>query len=552
MTTDKKQCVCDEQSPAHSATNPSNCSFTDLLSHVLPYVESRARQCNQAAWLLETTGSQDAAGLQADLETELRVFLGDSTRFSEAKRAKSAMEHAPAELKRSYNVWMNLCKPCCVPPALLRQIADKEAEVRLLYANFRPTLDGQSLSEEDIRDRMKNEKDPKCRKQIWDLSKEIGSKLAPSILSLVNLRNESARSLGHANYFEMQLELQEVDSKWLLSFLEEIARDSDTAYTALMQQVNTTLSTRFKTPIEALGPWAWSDPFCQEDPLAAHEMDECLEGVDIPAWTTHFYDRMGFDVRPILKRSDLYPRTGKNQHAFCTHIDRRGDIRTLNNLTQSMRWLETLLHELGHAIYEEGFDSSLPWLLREPPHMITTEAIALLMGRQAYRASTLQEFPHATPKLIPAVEASSSRRQLIFSRWVLVMTHFEKQLYENPTQDLNTLWWTLVERYQKIKAPEGRKGKCDWAAKYHVGMAPVYYYSYLLGELFASSLEALCLSKTNQKGLTHPCVGKLLNERLFSIGNRLSWKETIEHVLEGPFSASSWIKQFTTPLLKKD
>ena len=36
----------------------------------------------------------------------------------------------------------------------------------------------------------------------------------------------------------------------------------------------------------------------------------------------------------------------------------------------------------------------------------------------------------------------------MFARWALVMLHFEKALYANPEQDLNKLWWDIVERYQ--------------------------------------------------------------------------------------------------------
>ena len=43
-------------------------------------------------------------------------------------------------------------------------------------------------------------------------------------------------------------------------------------------------------------------------------------------------------------------RPGKNQHAFCIHVDRVGDVRTLNNVRSSLKWLETVLHELGHVL----------------------------------------------------------------------------------------------------------------------------------------------------------------------------------------------------------
>ena len=44
---------------------------------------------------------------------------------------------------------------------------------------------------------------------------------------------------------------------------------------------------------------------------------------------------------------------------------------------------------------------------------------------------------------------------LIFSRWCQVMLRFEKAMYENPDQDLNKLWWDLVEKYQRLKRPDG-------------------------------------------------------------------------------------------------
>lgn len=40
--------------------------------------------------------------------------------------------------------------------------------------------------------------------------------------------------------------------------------------------------------------------------------------------------------------------------------------------------------------------------------------------------------------------------QLTFSRWAQVMYRFEKSLYDNPDQDLNKLWWDLVENMNML------------------------------------------------------------------------------------------------------
>jgi peptidyl-dipeptidase A len=203
--------------------------------------------------------------------------------------------------------------------------------------------------------------------------------------------------------------------------------------------------------------------------------------------------------------------------------------------------METILHELGHAVYELGYDSNLPWLLREPPHMITTEAMALIAGRQAYRYSALCNLlPKSAQEefLMKKADASLKRRQLIFSRWVMVMTEFESELYRNPNQALNDLWWSIVEKYQMIGRPKGRIDKCDWAAKYHIGLAPVYYFSYLLGEMFASAMEM------EVKDLACAKAGNYFQQKLFNPGNKMSWDKLVHHVTGAPLTADAWIKQF--------
>ena len=60
------------------------------------------------------------------------------------------------------------------------------------------------------------------------------------------------------------------------------------------------------------------------------------------------------------------------------------------------------------------------------------------------------------PQAFDETAAKMMRNQLlIFSRWCQVMLRFEKSMYENPEQDLNKLWWDLVEKYQRLRRPAG-------------------------------------------------------------------------------------------------
>lgn len=526
--------------------------FEQFLQEFIPPIAKKSTQLNKALWILETTGSNDAADLKADLDTELRLCFNDAGVYRQLLEWDKDPELKDPVLKRQLNVLIRTFKQNQIPPALLEEMAQKEAALAQTYAQFRPKVDGKVLSENDIRDLLKSEMRPEVRKKVWEASKEIGVVLAPQILALVHLRNKAAKSLGYSDYFQMQLDLQEVDSKWLLKMLDDLSKKSDAAYGAVMQQIEARQSKQFGVSVSELGPWAWTDPFGQEDPLDTHELDQLTDGVDIPKAAREFYAAMGVDVDPILARSDMFERPGKNQHAFCIHMDRGGDVRTLNNVKNSIKWMETVLHELGHAIYELGFESHLPWLLKEPPHMITTEAMALIAGRQAYRYDALGHLVGTGSQkelLRKKAEESLCRRQLIFSRWVLVMTAFESELYRDPSQDLNALWWHYVEKYQKIRAPKGREGKADWAAKYHLGLAPVYYFSYLLGELFASAIQEMLAKECGALYLNGQKVGALLNKKLFGPANRLNWSDLIKHVTGKELSSDAWIQEFA--LVKK-
>lgn len=524
--------------------------FEVFLDSFIPKACQKSRQLNKAVWILETTGSQDAADLKTELDTELRLLFNDQETYQKLLEWDKDSQIKDPLLKRQLNVLIRTFKQNCIPKDLLEEIAKQETNLLYAYANFRPKFDEKTLSENDIRNILTQENDPALRQKAWNASKEIGNLLAPSILSLVRLRNKAATSLGYSDYFEMQLDLQEIDPAWLFPLLDECFYLSEEIYNATIEKIKAHQSLRFSSPIDDLGPWAWSEPFSQEDPIDSKELDALVAGEDLCAVATAFYKKMGLNIQPTLEKSDLWERPGKNQHAFCINIDRENDVRTLNNIEPTIKWLETLLHELGHAIYELGFSKETPWLLREPPHMISTEAMALIAGRQAYLPEGLNLLSQSLNKeaLILKARESLERRQLIFSRWVLVMTYFEKELYKNPEQDLQSLWWALVQKYQKILPPKQRENQNDWAAKYHIGLAPVYYYSYLLGEMLASTIETELQKEMGSSSIASEKAGHFLQEKLFAKANTLSLNDLVLFATKSPLNSKAWIQQYTKKL----
>lgn len=519
--------------------------FQKFIQDFIPKISKKERQLNKLLWILETTGAPDAADLYSEMSSEYQLLFHDPERLKQLTAWKQSGEITDPVSKRKLDLLLLSFKENSFPEDIIKKITEKEADIMQIYATFRPSFEGKELSENEIRQILSTEINPEKRKQVWEKSKEIGKVLAPKVKEIVKLRNQGAKSLGYDNYFEMQLELQEVDKDWLFSTFDKLFNLSNDAYKDTLEEIEQFLQKRFSVSKNELGPWAWSEPFSQEDPIGSDQLDLMVKDKDVLEISKRFYDQMGVDTKDIVKKSDFYEKEGKNQHAFCVNIDRDGDVRTLNNIKPNIRWLETVLHELGHAIYEINYDKDLTWLLKAPPHMLTTEAIAMICGRQAYSKHFLRDIvEESREELLDFSEKSLKRRQHIFSRWALVMTYFEAQLYENPDQDLNKLWWDLVEKYQGVKRPKDREDKPDWASKYHISLAPVYYYSYLLGECLASLLQEEIYNLTKSKSLTSKEAKDLLVNKIFAPGNKYRWDIHIEKALNRPLTSDAWVKEF--------
>jgi len=385
------------------------------------------------------------------------------------------------------------------------------------------------------------------RRAAWEAAKQVGAEVADQVRELVAVRNEGARTLGYRDHFELALATGELDEARLFATLDEVDRATAAPFAEWKAALDVRSAERFGVSVNELRPWHYDDPFFQDPPArGAISLDELFADVDVEALTLRTYDAIGLDLRPVLAGSDLYAREGKSQHAFCIDIDREGDVRVLCNVEANERWMDTMLHEFGHASYDVGVDRELPWLLRSASHALTTEGVAMLMGRFARDPEWLV-FSGVTgtgdiDELRAGLAAAKRANLLVFARWVLVMTHFERGLYADPDADHETRWWDLVERFQLVRGPEPLAGRAAWASKVHLTVAPVYYQNYLYGELFASQLDAAITARTG--GLVgQPDAGRFLGDAVFSPGTARRWDHLVEDATGAPLSVDAFARQ---------
>ncbi len=399
------------------------------------------------------------------------------------------------------------------------------------YTNFRGSVNGKPLTNNAIEAILVEETDSEVRQEAWEASKQIGPVVAPSIRQLARLRNQGAQKMGYPNYHRMSLELSEIDPDWLYNMLDNLAVRTEAPFRAVKAELDSHLSERYHVPVEALRPWHYADVFFQRAPkVGSVDLDGYFKDQTLEDLALKTYDGLGMEVRDVLARSDLYERDRKDQHAFCTHLDREGDVRILCNLQKNLHWMDTLLHELGHSVYDKYIPHELPWLLREPSHILTTEAMAILMGGMSTDRDWLTQIrglPAAeVDRLMDKIKKYQRLERLIFARWVMVMVNFEKAMYEDPERDLDTLWWDLVEKYQFLTRPEGRSMP-DWATKYHVAMAPAYYQNYLLGEMVSVQWRRW-LEKNVGGIINRPAAGDFFRQKVYALGSTIPWNDALE------------------------
>jgi peptidyl-dipeptidase A len=479
-----------------------------------------------AEWDAALSGSEEANRRQQEAQAALLRFWADRARFATAKRLRQEASASDPLLARQIQLIYLTSARNQQEDRLIDQLTQLEAEVRSVYYNYRGQAHGKSLTDNEIESVLRNSRSSDEARAAWEASKGVGALVAPQIRQLAHLRNESARAQGFRDHFVRSLTMDEIDEHALLALFTDLEAQTRAPFAKLKAEIDRDRAARFGLGTKDLRPWHFNDRFFQyAPPLGEFDLEAFFASKDPVTLARTTYQGLGMSVDKILERSDLYARPGKNQHAFCTHIDRSGDIRTLNNLEPTVRWTETLLHELGHAVYEMFLDPQLPWLLRTPSHILTTEAIAIMMGSLALDETWLKDIAGVAPAEASRA-ASAGRRSdvagsLIFTRWCLVMTLFEKAMYADPDGDLDGLWWDLVERYQLVRRPDGRRAP-DWAAKFHIALAPVYYQNYELGHLvsaqFSDRLQRKYGGLVGRRG-----AGQWLIEHVFHPGTRQDW-----------------------------
>ena len=179
------------------------------------------------------------------------------------------------------------------------------------------------------------------------------------------------------------------------------------------------------------------------------------------------------------------PREGKCQHAFCIDVDRGGDVRVLANVVPGQYWMDTMLHELGHATFDLGFDAVAPLA---PPQLPPRRH----RGHRDHDGAGSRATPSGwSGSSVPTRAGRRDRRRAPCRPGCRVARLHPLGARDDELRALAVCRPGIRSRRSLVGARRALSARRssppvarspDWAAKIHVACAPVYYHTYLYGQ----------------------------------------------------------------------
>ncbi len=523
-----------------------------FLAEVTAQLEPLRLEEAMSWWQASVTGTDGDFARSRAAEDALNAYLSDPQRFARVNALRGQAVADPLVSRQLEVLYLQMLGKQ-VPPDLLAEITAVEKELEQAFNTYRGEINAAPASQNEIQKILTTSTDSAQLQAAWEAQKGVGALVAPKLKELVGLRNRVAQSLGFRDYYALRIAESEQDEEALLALFDQLDALTREPFLRHKAEVDRRLAARLGIAAGALMPWHYQNPFFQEPPAVYDTgLDAIYKNQDTLALCRSFYEGIGLEVAAIIERSDLYEKEGKTPHAFAADIDRLGDVRVIANIVPGLDWQTTMVHELGHAVYDARIAPDLPWLLRTQSHALTTEGIAMMLDRLVANphwaeAMTLID-SDTQARVLPEAKAYLAFAPLQFSRWAQVMLRFERELYRDPNQDLSALWWDLVEKYQGLTRPPGREAP-DYASKIHLVIVPVYYHNYMMGELFASQVHETIAGRSGSAPFEtvyvgDPKVGAFLSREVFAPGNRYRWDELTEKVTGAPLGAAAFARRF--------
>ncbi len=477
------------------------------------------------------------------------VFANEQD-FQLLKRLKFSGLITDTLQKRQLDVLYHAFMGPQIKPDKYKKLITTEINLSQTYSTLKIDVNGKKYCMSQIDSLKSNSTEDLLWKQIFYGTREKGRLLAPDILKMVKERNEFASNFGYSNYYQLMLEEKDQTPEEVKFLLGEIERKTREPYFKAKKVIDNLLAQRFHIQPEALNAWNYNDDRSSYLPEKYTQiMDSLFRNTNPVQKTSSFFDSVGLPIQKVIENSDLEYRKGKPSITGMVNVDFKNDIRLIASIQNTHMGMIRMMHLGGHASHYTNISDDVPFLLKTPNSLLG-EGVARYFESLASDFGWLKEVISFNSKIqkqcIAVCHHLRQIDRLFRCRNYLVMAEFEREVYQKPDQNLDSLWYSLNLKYLGVRLPEIRNA-CFWAAsKYSTGFSCTIH-NFLLADVFAAQLQhSIKINVFNKPGMNcynNKAVGKYLTDNLYRYGNLLPWNQLIQRATGEPLNIDYFVEQ---------
>src|SRR5262245_8941145 len=196
-------------------------------------------------WEANTRSSPAAEQRRIAAELGRLDLLADAELFGEIRAARAEADDGDTLVRRQLDLLHDAFLPHQGDAGLRREIVELETKVESTFNNFRGTIAGRRVDNNEIDEILRTSDSSAKRREAWEASKQIGVEVAEQIRSLARLRNRAARELGFRDHFALALSTAELDEAHLFATLDDVDRVTREPFRAWKHELDASLAARF-------------------------------------------------------------------------------------------------------------------------------------------------------------------------------------------------------------------------------------------------------------------------------------------------------------------
>jgi peptidyl-dipeptidase A len=523
-----------------------------------------ALEAQQAGWVSETFITDDTSALNAKANQRLidksAQYAKDAVRFDK-------VEVAP-DVRRGLNI-LKVALVMATPsnPKEGEELTRIAATLDGMYGKGKwcedPKKPDSCLDINQITDIMRDSRDEKKLRQVWEGWHTISPPMRKDYARFVELSNKGAKELGFNDTGVMWRSKYDMPAEDFTKELDRLWDQVRPLYLKLHAYVRMKLREKYGDVVPANGPipahllgniWAqdWTNVYPIVAPASAdkgYNLTDILKKrkttpTEMVQIGERFYKSLGFAPLPqtFWERSMFVKPRDREVvcHASAWNIDNIEDLRIKMCIQPTDEDFNTIHHELGHNFYQRAY-KDLPLIFRDSAndgfHEAIGDTIALSVTPEyLVKIGLLDKAPDASRDI--GLLLNKALEKIAFLPFGLLIDQWRWKVFsgEIKPEDYNKGWWDLRLKYQGV-APVTARGEefFDPGAKYHVpGNVP--YTRYFLADILQFQFHRALSQTAGCTTLLHRCsiyqsseAGKRLNDML-SMGLSQPWPEALQKI----------------------